>query len=334
MGYQIPVFEELVVNYEAELHVVHWDHKKLTPYVPKKIDKVHYYNRSELDYSKMMKLSKEIQPNLIFVSGWMDSEYLKICKKLKKSGIRVVAGCDTQWKGTLKQRLGSVIFPLLVRPALSKIWVSGVYQYEYARKLGFKKDEIIFNCYSANVKLFNASVQCRKRQSFKRFLFLGRFENVKGIQTLLSAWEITKNPNNSTLTFIGNGSLKDTILQQKNVCVKDFIQPKELSKELGNYDFLILPSLHEPWALVIHEAMAAGLPVICTDVCGAAVNFIISDYNGFLFKPKDVHTLKSILEKLISLDNNRLEELSKNALNRSKLITPEITAASLMSALH
>ena len=49
MGYQIPVFKEYVTSYNAKVHVVHWNHKKLTPYVQTSIEGDTYYNRSDFD---------------------------------------------------------------------------------------------------------------------------------------------------------------------------------------------------------------------------------------------------------------------------------------------
>ena len=46
--YNIPVFQCLVRNHGAEVHVVCWDKHRLTPYVPPPIQGVMWYRRSEL----------------------------------------------------------------------------------------------------------------------------------------------------------------------------------------------------------------------------------------------------------------------------------------------
>ena len=40
VGYLIPIFKEYVSSYNAEVHVIHWDKKKLKPYQPPKLDKI------------------------------------------------------------------------------------------------------------------------------------------------------------------------------------------------------------------------------------------------------------------------------------------------------
>ena len=163
MGYQLPVFEEYTTMYDAEVHVVHWDHKKLTPYAIPYLKNVVFYNRSDFNYTKLVSLVKSIMPNIVYVSGWMDKDYLKVCTELKSMGIPIVAGCDTQWKGSFRQIVASFLFRLTYKRSLSYIWVAGPYQFEYARKLGFNKSEIIFNCLSADNNLFETAIGIRKK---------------------------------------------------------------------------------------------------------------------------------------------------------------------------
>ena len=111
MPYNIPVLEEFVQNCNCEVHVVHWDHKGLNPYKPPKFGNVIYYKRSGYNKSQLLKLTREIQPDIINISGWMDKDYLSVVKKFKEQGIPVVTGFDDQWVGTLRQRVGSLIFP-------------------------------------------------------------------------------------------------------------------------------------------------------------------------------------------------------------------------------
>jgi glycosyltransferase involved in cell wall biosynthesis len=46
---------------------------------------------------------------------------------------------------------------------------------------------------------------------------------------------------------------------------------------------LALPSDYEPWALVINEAAAAGLPSVSSDVVGATAELVRNGVNGRLF---------------------------------------------------
>lgn len=332
MGYNIPVIKELTKRYKAKVHLVHWDKGKLTPYIPPIIKDVVYYNRSEFNENDFIALAKQIKPNIVYVPNWYDKGYLKVCYYLKQKNIPIVAGLDNQWKGSLKQWFGCFIMRVYLKKFFSHIWVSGPYQYEFARRLGFKKTNILFNFYSADVEgFFNIE---RLNKVPHKFLFVGRLEKVKGIDVLLNAWNTIENKKDWSLTLIGSGTLKADILKYQNVELKDFMQPELLLKEINNYGCFVLPSIYEPWGVVIHEFVAAGMPMIVTNTCGAAPIFVIPNYNGFLVNPGNVTDLRNKMEKIISLSDEELLRLRNNSIKRGNIITPEISAASFMSAFN
>ncbi len=62
--------------------------------------------------------------------------------------------------------------------------VPGYYQYEYARLLGYKRENILYPLYTADIKLFsNKYKEClslKKNNYPRNLLFVGRFEKRKG----------------------------------------------------------------------------------------------------------------------------------------------------------
>lgn len=85
--------------------------------------------------------------------------------------------------------------------------------------------------------------------------------------------------------LIGNGPDYAKLKGYPDVEIKDFMPQEELAEELEKAGAFILPSVTEPWALVIHEAACAGLPILASDCCGAVSCFVKDGENGFLFKP-------------------------------------------------
>ncbi|HXA52021.1 MAG TPA: glycosyltransferase, partial [Candidatus Acidoferrum sp.] len=57
----------------------------------------------------------------------------------------------------------------------------------------------------------------------------------------------------------------------------------------------VLPSVREPWGLVVNEAMAAGLPVIVSRRCGCAEDLVIHNRNGYVFDPEDLDHLRAAM---------------------------------------
>lgn len=338
MGYQIPVLKEFVDHYKAEIHVIHWDHKKLTPYKPPLYPNIHYYNRSELSSKQLKDFVKGINPDIVYISGWMDKGYLYAVLPLRKKGIPVVSGFDDIWWKTTKQRVASILFPLVRNKLFSHAWVSGPYQYEYVKRLGFKNHEIIFNCYSADLDIFNSacarSAVIKNRNYPHRFLFVGRFEPVKGLDLLIQAWKnIREKRKDWELCVIGNGSLYQELVLHRDIKIMNFMQPEILVNEIEHAGCFILPSNFEPWALVLHEFAAAGLPIICSDVCGAAPLFVTPGYNGYIFRKRSVSSLEQKMLKIINATDDELLSMSANSHKAGQKITPEIAAASFMSVL-
>jgi len=331
MGYHIPILKKYVKKYDDKVLVVYWDKKKLTPFIPPILDQIKYYKKSDYNRKTLLYLVENIKPDIIRISGWMDKEYLFICKIMKRRGVKVVVSSDSQLKNTLRQNLGRYYFRLFMHKYFNHVWVAGPYQYGYARRLDFEKEKIIFNCFSADIELLGSYFVVGKQTQNHNFIFLGRFEEVKGVLILLKAWDKITNKKDWTLTFIGSGSLKEEIASHENIEVKDFMQPEDLAIEIQKYNFLILPSLKEPWALVIHEAMSADIPVLATNICGSAPKFIIPSFTGYTCLPNNVDSLIESISKVLRMDDDQLSKMSRNAYSRFKVITPEIAAASCLS---
>jgi glycosyltransferase involved in cell wall biosynthesis len=61
-----------------------------------------------------------------------------------------------------------------------------------------------------------------------------------------------------------------------------FVQVQELPSFFNRYRCLILPSVFEPWGVVVHESVSCGLAVITSVACGAGAVFVRHGYNGFI----------------------------------------------------
>jgi len=335
MGYTLSTVKELI-NLNYEVHIVNWDKNQQVPMKLKKIEGLTFYPRSEYNYKDIINLGKKISPNMVVVSGWQDLGYLPAAFYFNSKNIPVIAGFDDQWKGSIRQKIAA-LFSFIIRKFFSHAWVSGLYQFEYAKKFGFKNNQIIYDLYSADINLYNQFYEQKFDQinSYpKRFLFVGRFENVKAMDILLDAWKlIESNRDGWELHFIGNGSLKSKLTQEDGIIVSDFMQPNELVKEIPKTGCFILPSRHEPWGVVIHEFASAGIPLVCSEATGAASTFLINNFNGFIFKNNNSNDLAKKMLKIINSTDKELFEMSKNSYEMGKRISPLSSAMNLLSIL-
>lgn len=336
MGYTMATIRELAER-GNEVHVVHWNHKKKTPYKVPVVPNVFMYNRSELSVEQLKKLAKNIAPVVTVVSGWMDRGYMSVAKQLRLEGLSVVVGFDVQWHGTLKQWLAIILGRVgYFSRFFSHAWVAGLYQFEYARRLGFEKKNIVYDLYSADLRLFNQAYNDSKEKKQNhyphRFLFVGRFAPVKGLDVLLQAWqELGEKKGDWELHLIGNGSLKAQLEATAGVVIKDFMQPEQLMQEVANAGCFLLPSRAEPWGVVVHEFAAAGLPLIVSDVVGAASAFLISGLNGYNFKVNDVKGMANRMHLIINMTDQELHAMAVSSHALSQRITPETSAGNILS---
>lgn len=332
MGYQYAILNKYV-ELGFQVLVVHWDKKKLTPYfIPNNSD-IQFLGKSKYDTLTLFQKCKDFKPDVIYVSGWMDKDYLSICKKLKQENkaVKVIGGSDTQLRGNLKQRLGVYYFKLFYKSIYDYLWVAGPKQYEYALKLGFKSKQIISNSLTADTGVFKFTGYSTVKKSF---VFVGRFNEVKGIDLLIKAWDEIKDKKGWNLTLIGNGEyLNDIDSSFNDVVIKNFLQPGDLVKEFKEASCFILPSRNEPWGVVIHEAACLGLPIIVSDICGANELFVKNNFNGYVFKSEDVSDLKNKIKNIMDSTENELCEFSNNSLKLSKKNSIELSVAEILNIL-
>lgn len=278
----------------------------------------------------------DFQPDIVVTAGWFVSEYNWLSKQLrKKTAVPIVAMSDTPWYGTLRQKINVLSSPFHVKKMFTHVWVAGIRQYDYSRKLGFSNDQIIFNSLSANNRIFEHVDIDKKRSDYpKNFLYIGRYTPIKGLRNLAEAWAAISDKKGWTFTLVGSGEIGKELKATGNFIVKDFMPQDSLLREMQHAGCFVLPSLHEPWALVLHEAVGAGLPIICTETCGAAPHFVINNYNGYRIKDNSVADLKIKLKEIINKDEAELITFSKRSRALSTAINPEIQAASLLQILN
>jgi glycosyltransferase involved in cell wall biosynthesis len=113
------------------------------------------------------------------------------------------------------------------------------------------------------------------------------------------------------LVIVGDGPLRQELQARVPMRVRDrikwlgFLQFEELISCYHSCDALVLPSEREPWALVINEAVASGLPVIATEVVGAAAELVRHGLNGLLVPPRNLEALVKALIEITNPDRNQ-----------------------------
>lgn len=285
-----------------------------------------YTNYGSSDWDRVV----DSRPDLLFVSGWFIPQFRAVGRRLRRK-IPVVMAMDNLWKGTLKQRVMTTVLAPWVHSFCNHIWIPGLYQYEYARRLGFPRDRILTGLYSANNGLYANSQAAPGKSSPKNLVFIGNMWQDKGVNELVEAFSgLSSRHPEWRLQLIGGGPLVDRYRNtHERIDVMGFRQQAELPALLGEATAFCLPSYHDQWAVVIHEACCAGLPVIATDVCGAVSAFVHHGYNGFRCAARDVGSLTDALDAMMELPDSTLAVFGRRSHELSLQITRELWTSKL-----
>ncbi|MCA9050476.1 MAG: glycosyltransferase [Planctomycetaceae bacterium] len=263
-------------------------------------------------------------PDVIVTAGWISSAARELVQNLDEDRPRIVMAMDTPWRNQLRQYLTRWRYAGLFRKA-DHVVVATERTWQYARRLGFREDEISRGVYGWDSTLFRSTSDSSPPLSpaSRGFLFVGRLVAEKGIDQLIEAYQHYREQVSDPwpLTVCGTGPL-DSLLKAPGVVHRGFLQPEQLPRVFKESAVLVLPSRYEPWGVVIAEAMGAGLPVIATEACGAALDLVRHLWNGLTVPTDNADRLS---EALLWLHRNpqRLAAMGENARNSAEPYTAE-----------
>jgi glycosyltransferase involved in cell wall biosynthesis len=129
-----------------------------------------------------------------------------------------------------------------------------------------------------------------------RVIFVGLICLRKGIHHLLEAWNKLNLPENEAeLVLVGNlqKDFKQVLRHmslKKNVIFSGPVNREKLAKLYQTSSVFVLPSVEDGFGMVMGEAMASGLPVICTD-CTGGPDILQEQKHGFIVPSKNIEIL-------------------------------------------
>ncbi len=292
--------------------------------------------RTSDDLEQLESSLDAFEPDVMVLAGWHVSAYHRLAKARKGRSWRVMC-MDNSWNSTVKQWVGIITSPFYLRPIADMVWLPGERQSIFARKLGFKQSEILRGLYSCDQPLFSAAHLQRVAESRpvpRAFLFAGRFVPVKGIEILSRAYRLYRERTTDPwpLTCCGAGPLRSQLEGQPGVRVEGFVQPQHMGAKLSTAGCLIVPSVFEPWALVIHEGASSGLLILASERVGAAVHLVQPSFNGFVFGNQDAEGLANLMMRVSSMSDARLDSMSRASFSLSQQFSPSLWASTLIES--
>lgn len=260
----------------------------------------------------------------LWVHGYMRSYHMWAMACARRMGL-IVLNRDEAWahsaaRGPLKAAAGPTFFAALRR--LCHGWlVIGTANRDYYRARGMAPETMFAMPYAVDNDWFRvrAEAAATHRAALRAelgiaegrpvVLFASKFVVRKRPGDLLDAFgRIARDPalRAPVLVFVGDGELRASIearaaaLGLDAVRFAGFRNQSELPRFYDLCDVFVLPSLLEPWGLVVNEAMNAGRAVIASDQVGAAIDLVRDSENGFVFPAGDVAALADRLRRALA----------------------------------
>jgi phosphatidyl-myo-inositol alpha-mannosyltransferase len=179
----------------------------------------------------------------------------------------------------------------------------------------------------------NVQPIARYRDGTANILFLGRFENRKGLTYLLKAYRVLKKRGyDCRLLVIGSGPQEREVRRYiatrrlTGVELLGRVSDDDKVRYFATADIYCSPATgRESFGIVLLEAMASGTAVVCSDIHGYR-SVVRRDEQGLLVPPKDVNALVEALAKLLDEPELRAQ-MGESGRERAKQYSwPNITA--------
>jgi glycosyltransferase involved in cell wall biosynthesis len=267
---------------------------------------------------RIIRWLKEHRVRFVVLYGYNDAGRLRILRWCRRNSIPCLLSSDSNVKLDRATGVKRIIKRILVGGAVRSAWGAmpfGTAGAAYYRKYGARADRIYRvpgePDYAVIEGASNAEIEAARerfniRAPKRHVLFCGRLIELKRLDTLIDAFNaVADDRPDWNLVIVGDGPLKNELRARvrpdlaERVIWAGFIgDSATIAAVYRACDVLVLPSRFDQWALVVNEAVAAGLALITSDVVGASDDLLRPGVNGFTFPAGDADALAAALLKV------------------------------------
>lgn len=278
---------------------------------------------------RLLRALRQMDPDAIVVNGYATLWDILAALYARSTRRRSFSVFDSTAADHARDWLREGAKRVLLATCFDGIFCSGSRSHEYLLSLGFP-DQRIVEGYDVVDNGHFASPAPRTMSGLPEvpyFLAVARFAPEKNLEVLLDAYdnyasgEIRGSREPWPLVLAGAGPL-DSQLRRRSAAISagailfpGVVRYHNLPELYQRAGCLVLPSLSEPWGLVVNEALAAGCPVLVSDRCGCVPELVHHGRNGFVFSPHRPAELSQLLARIAHLGNE--ERAKMGAAGRS-----------------
>ena len=216
---------------------------------------------------------------------------------------------------------------------------SGVH---YLQKLGTEPARISVAPYSRVPILESPEAGRTRSGSPTRLLYVGRLIELKGVvpfaQSLID-WANAHAGVRTEFWLAGDGAERpglDRLAVPANLYMRVLgsLSFEQLREVYSQCDVLVLPTLTDEWALVVDEALAAGLPVLGSIYAQAVTDLVFDGDNGWRYDPRDPLDVQRALTEVFGTSAEQLAHMRVAARRSVEHRTPAFAADCVIQAIE
>ena len=210
----------------------------------------------------------------------------------------------------------------------------------YLQALGADENRLRYAPYAAAGTAFADANVSRDAIAGRRLLYVGQLNERKGIEPAVAAigdW-VRKHPHRRVELWIaGDGPARENLERTdlpENFSLKllGSCSYEQLAEAYAQCGVLLFPTLADEWGLVVHEALASGLPVVGSRYAQAVEELVAPGVNGWQYRPDQLGELQATLDDLFAMEEVELDAMRSAAREAVAHITPEFVASQVLQA--
>ena len=279
---------------------------------------------------KVAELSRSVKFDIIHIHDWLTAEAGISSKHfLNKSLVSTVHSTEVGRSQGLHNPDSFLIDGIewwMTYEAKRVIVCSNSVKWELESHFNLPHDKVTVIPNGVEISNFNLNInreKVKRRYGIKPneriVLFIGRLVPQKGVDTLIKAVPLIIQRHRDAKILIAGDGWSRTYLEElaKSMGLGDhvrflgFISDWELADLMVAADVLVVPSVYEPFGIVALEGMAAGTPVVATNIGGLS-EIIEHDKTGVLVYPRNPESIAWGVNRVLS-DHKYADWLVRNA---------------------
>jgi glycosyltransferase involved in cell wall biosynthesis len=269
---------------------------------------------------------RRARPDVVLLGGWNQPAFWLALAWAHVRRVPVLLWVESTGRDDRSRRLERPKRALLA--SVQGFVVPGRAAADYLRSLGVESGRITVAPNAVDPGLFRRAPD-RRANGRPVVLAVARLSPEKGIDVLVRAVDELE----AELVLAGSGPEEARLrsLAGPNVRFLGNVERDDLPALYATADVAVVPSRSDTWGMALNEAALAGLPLVATDVVGAAADLIEDGGNGFRVPPDDVAALHAALARILDDDELRAA-MARRSAEIAARFTPETWAERVLEA--